>query len=139
MNLKKKKMLAAKTLNVGKGRIIFLKPRLDEIKEAITKQDIKGLYKDGAILIKEIGGRKKFQRKSKKRSPGKVKTIVKTRKRDYIIITRKLRKYLAEMKKQGKISGKNFVEIRKKIRNKFFKSKTQLKEHIKIIGEQYGK
>ena len=54
MNLRKKKILAAKALKVGKERIIFLKPRLEEIKEAITKQDIKDLYKEGAIKIKEV-------------------------------------------------------------------------------------
>ena len=55
MNLKKKKILAAKTLGVGRNRIRLLKSRLDEIKEAITKQDIRDLKNDGAILIKEIG------------------------------------------------------------------------------------
>ncbi len=59
MNLEKKKKLAARTLNVGKERIIFLKSRLEEIKEAITRQDIKDLHKDGAIIIKEEKGRKK--------------------------------------------------------------------------------
>ncbi len=54
MNLRKKKALAARTFGVGLSRIEFLEPRLDEIKEAITKQDIRDLYKDGAIRIKNI-------------------------------------------------------------------------------------
>jgi len=41
MKLDKKKNLAKRVLNVGKERIIFVKERLSEIKEAITKQDIK--------------------------------------------------------------------------------------------------
>ncbi len=40
MNLSKKKLLAVKTLRVGKERITFSPSRLDEIKEAITKQYI---------------------------------------------------------------------------------------------------
>lgn len=67
MNLKKKKQLAAKTLKVGKERILFLGPRIEEIKEAITKQDIRELKKDGAILIKEIKGRKKIIKSRSKR------------------------------------------------------------------------
>ena len=43
MNLQKKKELAARTLTIGKDRIMFNTSRLDEIKEAITKQDIKDL------------------------------------------------------------------------------------------------
>jgi large subunit ribosomal protein L19e len=87
MNLGKKKALAARTFGVGESRIEFVKPRLEEIKEAITKQDIRDLYKDGAIKIKNIKGRKTATIKKKKRSTGK-------------------------------------------IRNKFFKSKTHLQNHI---------
>ena len=41
MNLGKKKILAAKTLGVGLGRIIFNNERLAEIKEA-EKIEVKG-------------------------------------------------------------------------------------------------
>ena len=40
MNLGKKKQLAARTLGVGKSRVHFVNENLNEIKEAITKQDI---------------------------------------------------------------------------------------------------
>ena len=55
----KKKELAAKALKVGKGRIKFVNARLDEIKEAITKQDIKDLVLSGSIIINPIKGRRK--------------------------------------------------------------------------------
>ena len=45
-------------------------------------------------------------------------------------MTRKLRKYVAEMKNQGKITREDATEIRKKIRNRIFRSKAHLKEHI---------
>ena len=51
-----------------------------------------------------------------------------TRKRDYVLLTRKLRKYLVEMK--GKIADEDKKDIRKKIRNKFFRSKAHMKEYI---------
>ena len=130
MNLDKKKKLASRTLKVGKERIIFLNSRLDEIKEAITKQDIRDLHKDGAILIREIKGKRKVVRK-KSRSAGNVRKKVIGRKRNYIIMTRKLRRHASQLKSQGSISKEDLIDIRKKIRNKFFKSKSHLEEHIK--------
>jgi large subunit ribosomal protein L19e len=108
MNLNKKKILAARTFNVGKERIIFIQERLDEIKEAITKQDIRDLKQDGAILIKEIKGRTKVKNKKRKRSAGKIRKKLKERKKNYVIITRKLRNYVKELKKHGKLSQEEF-------------------------------
>ena len=129
MNLNKKKLLAARTLKVGKERIVFLQPRLDEIKEAITKQDIRDLQKEGAIFIKEIKGKKKNKKKSK-RSTGNIRKKVNKKKQRYLTMTRKLRKYVAEMKKQEQLSKEEVIDIRKKIKNRFFKSKANLREYI---------
>ena len=131
MKLRSKKLMAARTLKVGKKRIHFSNSRLDEIKEAITKQDIRDLKSDGAIIIKEIKGRKRKIGKPKKRGPGKVKKNVSKRKQKYVVMTRKLRKCVWEMKKQEKISNEEYKDIRKKIRNKFFRSKSHLKEYIR--------
>lgn len=128
MNLKKKKALAARTFNVGIERIEFLNPRLEEIKEAITKQDIRDLYKDGAIKIKPVKGRKRKIQKKKKRTTGNIRKRINRRKKEYVAITRKLRKYLLE--KKGKLTEKEIKDVRKKIRNRFFKSKTHLKEYF---------
>ncbi len=131
MNLGKKKRLASRTLNVGKERIVFLESRLNKIKESITKQDIRDLKKEGSILVKEIKGRRKKKKKlSKRRGFGKIKKKVKKRKEKYVIMTRKLRKYVADMKKKGKISREEFYDVRKKIRNKVFRSKNHLKEYL---------
>jgi large subunit ribosomal protein L19e len=130
MNLRAKKQLAANTLGVGKGRIIFVNERLEEIKEAITKQDMRNLQKDGAIIIREVKGRSKNVNKGKRRHIGKVRRKVNTRKQDYVIMTRKLRKVLAEKKSKGELDIKEIKELRKKIRNKMFRSKAHLKEYI---------
>tara|TARA_Y100000310_G_scaffold167546_2_gene167368 strand:+ start:10060 stop:10461 length:402 start_codon:yes stop_codon:yes gene_type:complete len=130
MNLRKKKELATRTLKVGKKRIVFLNSRVKEIKEAITKQDIRDLKDEGAIIVKEIKGKRKKEKKSKKRGPGKIKKNVNKRKQEYVVHTRKLRKYVAERKKQENISKKESEDIRKKIRNRFFRSKSHLKEYI---------
>ena len=130
MQLNKKKELAARTLKVGKGRIVFNKQRLDEIKDVITKQDIRDLLRDKAIVLTEIkGSEKKVKRKTRRRA-GSIKKKVKKRKEKYVIMTRKLRKYVIEMKKKGKISREEFYDVRKKIRNKVFRSKNHLKEYL---------
>ena len=128
MNLTKKKSLAARTLGVGQGRIKFVESRLDEVKEALTKQDIRDLHKDGAIIIAEIKGRKTKPRKKKKRSVGNIRKKVNKRKKEYVILTRKLRKHLYEV--EDKLTKKEKDDLKKKIRNRFFTSKANFKEHI---------
>ncbi len=133
MNLTKKKQLAARVLKVGKGRISLDEARSDEIKEAITKQDIKDLYKAGAIKIKEKKGRRKKEKRKIRKGEGKIKKRIKKRKQIYVKITRKLRKYLKELKKQKKIDNKSYYELRNKITARFFTSKAHLKEYLMEI------
>ena len=130
MNLGKKKKLAGRALNVGKDRIIFVAGRLEEIKEAITKRDIKDLVKLGAIKIKDIKGRRRAGEKKRKKGPGKVKKKINLRKREYIIITRKLRNYVGNMREKDKITRDNYKTARKKIKNKEFKSLAQFREYL---------
>jgi large subunit ribosomal protein L19e len=132
MKLDTKKKLAASTLKVGLGRVVFDNNRLDEIKEAITKQDIRDLKVSGAISIRETTGKKKIVKRKTRRRGGKVKKKVGTRKQDYVKLTRKLRGYLKELKKQGRVNGDTVKEARKKIRNKEYKSKRNLKENLKL-------
>lgn len=128
MNLRKKKALAARALGVGEGRIKFLEPRMDEIKEALTKQDIRDLHKDGAIIIKNIHGRKTLVKKKKRRSAGNVRKKINKRKQEYVALTRKLRKHLAQI--AGKLTKKEKEDLRKKIKNKFFESNADFKNYI---------
>lgn len=128
MDLKKKKLLAARTFGVGESRIKFLEPRLNEIKEALTKQDIKDLYKDGAIIVLPIKGRKKLLNKKKKRSTGNIRKNVNKRKQKYVKLTRKLRKYIVE--NEDKLTKKEKTQLRKKIKNKDFESKSDFKSYI---------
>jgi len=135
MNLKKKKELAAKTLGVGKNKIVFLKLRISEIKEAITKQDIRDLHNEGAILIKQASGRKKVKKMKRRRSTGNIRKKIRGEKRKYVNLTRKLRKHLREQKTGKRISREQTGEIKKKIKNREFKSKSNLKEYLKSLNK----
>ncbi|NCO11527.1 hypothetical protein CO038_03995 [Candidatus Pacearchaeota archaeon CG_4_9_14_0_2_um_filter_39_13] len=131
MKLNKKKELAARTLGVGKSRISFNVNRIDEIKEAITKQDIKELVSGGAISIKEIRGTRTKKKRKTRRRAGSIKIKVNTRKRDYMTITRKLRAYAAELRKRSQIGQEEFKQLRKEVRLRKFKSLSNMKERVK--------
>ena len=130
MNLANKKELAKKVLGVGKNRIIFSTEGLSEIKEAITKQDIQSLYDEGIIRIKPIKGRKKVEKRTTRRGPGKIRKTIKRRKQVYVKITRKLRAHLQSQKNQGKLEHAQYKDLRKKIKMRFFRSKAHLQEHL---------
>src|SRR3989344_5480011 len=98
MKLENKRALAARTLKVGKNRVIFNSQRLSEIKEAITKQDIKDLVSSGVIRIKDKKGKRKIQKRKTRRRSGSIKKKVNKSKREYIILTRKLRAHLKKLK-----------------------------------------
>jgi len=133
MNLSKKKALAARALNVGKARILFNVQRLGEIKEAITKQDIRDLHKEGIILIKEVKGRRKIVRRNTRKRMGSRKKRILNKKHQYVTLTRKFRRYLAYLKNKKAISKEHFLQLRREIRARMFQTLTQLKERIKEV------
>jgi large subunit ribosomal protein L19e len=129
-NLDKRKALASRVLGVGKRKICFDEDRLGDVKEAITKQDIRDLHKEGIITVKPKSGRKKVEKRRTKRGPGKIKKKVKKRKTEYVRMVRKLRNYIKELKKHGTLEKEDYRDLRKKIRSRTFRDKSHLKEHI---------
>lgn len=130
MQLAKKKALAAKVLGVGKDRVLFVEAHLNEIKEAITRQDIIDLEKAGAIKIKEVIGRKKHVKRKNRRRTGKIKKKVNVSKQEYVKLTRKLRTYSRFLLKTSQIDKDKYRNIRKMIKVKKFKSKRHLNESL---------
>ena len=130
MQLGKKKQLAAKVLKTGKNRIGFVESNLEEIKEAITRQDINDLHNSGAIFIKPVKGRKKIKKRKHRRRTGKIKKKINRRKQDYVKLTRKLRKTTKSLLVSKKIEKDKYKKIRKMIRAKKFRSKRHLNESL---------
>lgn len=130
MDLEKKKLLAQRALGVGKSRIIFVPERIEEIKQAITKQDIRMLNKEGAIIVRIIRGRKKRKNRKTKRSHGNVRKKINRMGEKYISMARKCRAYLQTLKTENKISREKYVTARKKIKMHSFSSLGQFKEYI---------
>ncbi len=132
MKLEHKKAFASKVLGVGKARVVFNTARLSDIKEAITRQDIRELVAQGAIMINDQRGRKTVVRRQSRRRAGSIRKKAVDTKRQYIIITRKLRAYLAHLKIQGKIEQSEFEQLRREIRARAFKSLAQMKERMGV-------
>jgi len=131
MKIDIKKKLAARVLGVGKEKIVFNNARLEEIKEAITRQDIKNLFEDGAISIKEKRGKMKIVKRKWRRKHGKIKKVVGVRKRKYITNVRKQRAFIKLAKNKKIIDNKKYRELRSKIKTKAFKSLSHLKEGLR--------
>lgn len=130
MNLKNKRRLVARMLGVGLDRVILNYEMKDEIKEAITRQDIKDLLKERIIKIREKKGKKSRKKRKTKRKEGKVKKKVNRRKKNYVKLTRKFRNYIKNLRKAGKITKEKYSNLRKKIKMKAFKDLTHLREAI---------
>ena len=99
--LSMQRRLAAEILGVGENKVFFDNLRIDDISQAITRTDIKELIKDKAIFKKISIGQKKKKEKRKRRGLGKFRRKVKTRKKDYVLKIRNLRRYLSSMKEKG--------------------------------------
>lgn len=143
MNLRNKKLLAAKVLKVGVNKVIFDEERLSDIKEAITKKDMKGLIIGGAVSAREPKGASKSRfrknllqkRKGRRQGSGSRKgkrTARLADKTSWINRIRLQRKYLKFLKTSGFIDGKNFRMAYKKAGGGFFRSK----RHIKLYLEE---
>lgn len=140
MKLERKKDLAARTLGVGKSRVRFNKERLAEIKQAITKQDIRDLLGSGAIRIEDVKGRLKVQRRKARRRTGSVKKKVSKGKDEHVRLVRSLRGLLVELKKQKRVHGEHYHQLRKEIKSHQFKTKAQLHERaVHLHGEKKAK
>ena len=133
MNLNKKKELIARTLGVGKGRILLNPSSLNDIRESLTHQDVRDLYSQGAIIIKPSHGRRVVKKRTNRRRAGSVKKKVKPGKSHYVKLVRKLRAYLVELKKQGRISREHIILLRKEMKASRFKNKSQFKERLEIL------
>lgn len=131
-----KKHLASRALNVGVGRILFNKERLAEINEAITKQDIRDLLKDGAIMIREVSARKTHVKRKQRRRQGSVKKHVSNGKRDYIRMVRGARRVIAHARMQETMTREQAILLRKEIKTGRFTTKAALRERMKEMQGQ---
>lgn len=145
MNLKVQKRIAAEILKCSPKRVYFDTESLDEIKEAITKEDLRGLISSGAIAKKSAQGVSRGRarqtlvqkRKGRQRNAGSIKGKIGARlpsKESWMNKVRLQREFLRELKTLGVIDKKTFRILYLKSKGGMFRSKRHLKLYIDEQG-----
>jgi len=130
MNLQKK--LAAKLLKCGENRI-WIDPKNEKVKQAITRNDIRRFIKEGAIKKLPSKKTKKLKVKKQQRT-GSRKGTWKSRigkKSSWLKIVRPQRKLLRELKNSKKIDASIYRKTYRLIKGNQFKSKAHLLSYLK--------
>jgi large subunit ribosomal protein L19e len=145
MRLNIQKRLASDVLNVSKYRIVLDPNRFEDIKEAITKADIKSLIKDGAIKFKQEKGTSKSRArkisiqksKGRRRGPGSIKGATGARlwrKKKWMDSIRSQRKLLKIIREKKLVDKSAYRSLYLKSKGGFFRSK----RHIKVYMQEHG-
>lgn len=146
--MKMQKRLASKILKVGASRIIVQPDKTKDIKEAITRDDVKLLIKKGIISVKPKKGvsraraKKIHSQKKKGRKKGagmKIgrKTARNPSKRAWINKIRPQRALLKVLKEGKKVSNEQFRKLYGLAKAGFFRSTRHLKIYVsKMKGEK---
>ena len=143
MKLKIQKRLAASIMGCSQKRVVFDQASLEDIKEAITKTDIRSLVGDKIIQAKPVHGVARARankirnqkRKGLRKGPGKRKgkdTARNKPKRIWITRVRHQRDYLKSLKEKKIITNRAFTELYSKVKGGFFRSK----KHINIYLDE---
>lgn len=145
MKLKIQKRLAAQILKCSQDKIRLDSNRLDEIKEAITKVDIRNLIGQNIIQRKPSIGVSRFRVRKKRRQKRKgrqkglgsrkgSKTARLSKKKRWIKKIRVQRKFLKHLKDKGVIDKSFYQNVYLKSKGGFFRSKRHLKGYIDEHG-----
>jgi len=145
MKLTVQKRLAASVLKCSSKRVQFVSERLPDIKEAITKADIRALVSEGLISkvqekgVSRVRAKHKAEQRKKglQRGPGKKKgkkTSIVSRKETWMIKIRAQRNFLSELKKKSLLKGGAYKNLYRKSKGGFFRNK----RHIKLYLNEHG-
>lgn len=141
MNLKTQKRLASSILNCGQNRVWIDPEQLSEVSGAITKDDVRRFIVKGFIKAKpKVGAssaRAKISREQKKkggrRGMGKrrgKKTARTGKKAVWMKRIRSIRKDLAALRENEKITRKQYAKLYKMAGSGMFKDKANL--HLQV-------
>ena len=141
MDLKNKKRMAAKALNLSKKKVRFDSSKLSDIKEAITLRDIIVLIKNKVIQKKKVIGksrgktRQNMSQKKKGRSRGYgsrkgTKNARADSKEQWMSKIRTQRKYIKQLKDLGKISNETYRLLYRRCKGGFFRSKRHINLYL---------
>lgn len=131
MRLTIQKKLASRLMKASKKRIRFDTERLDDIKEAITKRDVKGLINDGVIIAVQKKGISKARVNPGRNRLKKGKATARTPgKREWVNKIRALRQMIKVLKDKKLITQEAAKELYLKAKGGFFRTKRHMRLYI---------
>tara|TARA_Y100000590_G_C15668036_1_gene995214 strand:- start:474 stop:920 length:447 start_codon:yes stop_codon:yes gene_type:complete len=140
VNLKAKKQLVSRIVGVGVNRVRFDNDHLDDIADAITRDDIRSLMTANTITIKSFRGTSRGRAKTKKIQQSKRgatqgskkgrKGAREGKKTVYVNKVRALRYVLKIAKDRKEIDNETFKSIYKKIGGNTIRNKAHLRSII---------
>ncbi|MBI2106328.1 50S ribosomal protein L19e [Candidatus Woesearchaeota archaeon] len=141
--LRTQRRIAAQILKVGTGKIWFDPDKLSEIREAITKSDVRSLIRLKIIRPKKTPEQSKVRarrwnlqkRKGNRRGQGSRKgtaTARAPRKKIWMLKIRAQRALLRNLKEKNLVTNKDFRDLMSKAKGGFFRNK----RHIKIYLQE---
>jgi large subunit ribosomal protein L19e len=140
MNPESQKRIAASIMKCGVSRVKMKTG--EEVEEALTREDIRGLIQKGLIWKVQKKGTSKFaskkkleqKKKGRMRGPGKRKGTKGARKNDktkWIEKVRPLRRLLSELRESGQIRKEDYGILYRRIKGGFFRNKKHLLYYLK--------
>lgn len=141
INLRDKRELAARTLGVGVNRIKIEPEFMDDLQDAITRDDIRSLVTARSLYVTQIKGTSRgrararhLRTKKRGKGPGSKKGRKKARagkKEIWIRKVRGMRRHIKILKSRGDVSNKVYWSLYKKIRGGTIRSLAHLRELVK--------
>lgn len=140
-DLSTQKRLAAEILSVGTSRIWIDPSRVEEVAEAITREDVKRLIKDGVIRVKPVHSNSRARwrarhlqrKKGRRRGHGKRKGTKSARldeKEAWMNRIRKIRKYLKYLRESEVIDRKTYRRLYRLAKGGAFHSLASLRTYM---------
>ena len=145
-NLKNQRRMASLVLDCGLDRVWLDPTKAEEISEAITREDIRGLIAEGVIKAKKVKGvsrgrarlvaekRKYGHRKGPGSRKGK-KGARTDSKGLWMKKIRALRRKLKEMRADDSIDKKTYCRFYRKAKGGEFRNVAHLEAHLKTIND----
>ncbi|MCD6383129.1 MAG: 50S ribosomal protein L19e [Thermoplasmata archaeon] len=145
MDVRYQRRLAASILKCGVNRVYIDPYRLEDVVEAVTREDVRRLIKEGAIRKKQKKGisrgraRKMMEqrRKGRRRGPGSrkgAKYARYPRKRRWINTIRPLRRTLKMYRDNGIISPETYRKYYRHAGGGVFRSVAHMNQHLAAEG-----
>ena len=150
MSLSNQRRLSAQVLGVGERKVWFDKGKLDEIKEAITKADIRALVGQNIIQRRpdqgtsRVRARKRLvqRRKGRQKGQGTRKgrmTARLSRKESWMIGVRSQREFIKDLKEKQLIEVSTYRKLYSLVKGNYFRNRRHIKLYLtenKLFSEK---